>query len=46
MGSILNPPYNQVHYYPCCRTPIKQTEGFILYLLQMATLQSFRLFKK
>lgn len=35
-----------VHYYPCCKKPIKWTEGFILYLLQMATLQSFILLKK
>jgi hypothetical protein len=35
-----------VPHYTCCRKPVKRTKGFTLFLLQMAALNSFILFKK
>ena len=35
-----------LHYYPCCKKTVKWTKKFVLFLLQMAALNSFLLLKK
>ena len=35
-----------MHYCPCCRLPVKLTEGFLLFLQQIAALNNSVLFKK